>query len=63
MKEVWYIYLIAASSLSPNQIEQKDIEQDKKIMLIFDFIKKLENRKKEEEEFQKRKRVGFKPGK
>jgi hypothetical protein len=44
------------------QIEQKDIEQDKKIMLIFDFIKKLDGKRKAEEEFQKRKRVGFKQG-
>lgn len=44
-------------------IEKKDIEQDKKIMLIFEFLKKLESSKKEEDEFQKRKRVGFKQGK
>ena len=42
------------------QIEQKDIEQDKKIKLIFDFIKKLEEKRKSVDEFQKRERIGYK---
>ena len=41
------------------QMELKDIEQDKKIRLIFDFLKKLEDKRKSEEEFQTRKRIGF----
>lgn len=45
------------------QIEQKDIEQDKKITLIFKYMKQLETARQNQEAFQKRKRVGFKQGK
>ena len=42
------------------QIEQKDIEQDKKITLIFKYMKQLETARLNQEAFQERKRVGFK---
>lgn len=42
------------------QIEKKDMEQDKKISLIFSYLKQLEKSKKEELEFQKRRKIGFK---
>lgn len=45
-----------------SQLEQKDIEQDEKIILIFDYLKKMEEKRIADEEFQKRKRVGFKQG-
>lgn len=40
-------------------IEKKDIEQDDKILLIFEYIKQLEQAKQEETNFQERKRIGF----
>jgi hypothetical protein len=42
-------------------IEKKDIEQDDKILLIFEYLKQLEQSKQEETNFQVRKRIGFKP--
>ncbi|NQU86563.1 MAG: ORF6N domain-containing protein, partial [Mariniphaga sp.] len=42
------------------QIEKKDIEQDKKIALIFNYLKQLEKSKQEESKFKNRKRIGFK---
>jgi hypothetical protein len=42
-------------------IEKKDIEQDDKILLIFEYLKQLEQSKQEETNFQERKRIGFKP--
>lgn len=41
-------------------IEKKDIEQDEKILLIFDYLKQLEQAKQEETIFKERKRIGFK---
>jgi len=45
------------------QIEKKDIEQDEKIMLIFEYLKQFEKAKMEELEFKKRPQIGFKPQK
>jgi hypothetical protein len=42
-------------------IEKKDIEQDEKILLIFEYLKQLEQIKKEETLLKERKRIGFKP--
>lgn len=41
-------------------IEKKDIEQDEKILLIFEYLKQLEQEKQEEIMFKERKRIGFK---
>ena len=41
-------------------LEKKDIEQDDKIMLIFEYLKQLEKTKQEELEFKNRPKIGFK---
>lgn len=43
-----------------DELERKDIEHDKKILLIFEFLKQLEQAKQKELEHRNRKRVGFK---
>ena len=43
-----------------DNLERKDIDQDKKIMLIFEYLKQLEQAKQQELEQRNRKRVGFK---
>ena len=40
-------------------LERKDIEQDEKIMLIFEYLKQLEAIKQQELEQKNRKRIGF----
>jgi hypothetical protein len=47
--------------LKLESIEKKDIEQDEKILLIFEYLKQLEQAKQEETIFKERKRIGFKP--
>jgi hypothetical protein len=42
------------------QLEKKGIEQDDKIMLIFEYLKQLEKSKQEELDFNSRPRIGFK---
>ena len=42
-------------------IEKKDIEQDEKILLIFEYLKQLEHIKQNETLLKERKRIGFKP--
>jgi hypothetical protein len=42
-------------------IEKKDIEQDEKIMLIFEYLKQFEKTKMEQLEFKNRPVIGFKP--
>lgn len=45
-------------------LERKDIEQDDKIMLIFEYLKQFEASKQQELEQKNRKPIGFKtPGK
>jgi hypothetical protein len=44
-----------------DSIEKKDIEQDEKILLIFEYLKQLEQAKKEETNLKERKRIGLKP--
>ena len=41
------------------QIEKKDIEQDQHIMLIFEYLRQLEQSRQQKEEQAKRKRIGF----
>ena len=41
-------------------LEKKDLELDEKVTLIFEYLKELEQTKKEETDFNKRKRIGFK---
>jgi len=41
-------------------LEKKDIEQEDKILLIFEYLKQLEQTKQEETQFRERKRIGFK---
>jgi hypothetical protein len=42
------------------QLERKDIEQDEKIILIFEYLKQLEQAKQEESGFKERIRIGYK---
>ena len=42
------------------QLEKKDSEQDEKIILIFEYIKQLEQTRQEELDFKKRKKIGYK---
>ncbi|HNW68797.1 MAG TPA: ORF6N domain-containing protein [Bacteroidales bacterium] len=42
------------------EIERKDIEQDQKIMLIFEYLKQFEEAKQQQLEQETRKRIGFK---
>ena len=44
-------------------IEKKDIEQDQKIMLIFDYLKQLEKSKKKDADQKNRPRIGYLQGK
>jgi hypothetical protein len=43
-----------------DDLEKRDIEHDEKIMLIFEYIRQLEQVKQQELEQQNRKRVGYK---
>jgi hypothetical protein len=42
------------------QLQRNDIEQDKKIMLIFEYLKQFEEAKQQQLEQANRKRIGFK---
>ena len=42
------------------KLEKKDIEQDQKIMLIFEYLKQLEQTKQQDTELQHRSKIGFK---
>jgi hypothetical protein len=41
-------------------LERKEIEHDEKIVLIFEYLRQLENSKKLEQDQKNRKRVGYK---
>lgn len=41
------------------KLEKNDIEQDRHILLIFEYLKQLELDKKQDLEFKDRKRIGF----
>ena len=45
------------------QLEKKDVEQDEKLMLIFEYLKQLEKSKQDELEYKNREPVGFKQNK
>ncbi|MDP4280861.1 MAG: ORF6N domain-containing protein [Bacteroidota bacterium] len=45
-----------------DQLQKKDLEQDRQILLIFEYLKQLEQVKQQELEFKERKRIGFKRG-
>ena len=40
--------------------ERKEIEHDEKIVIIFEYLRQLENSKKQEKDQKNRKRVGYK---
>ena len=42
------------------QLQNKDIEQDRQILLIFEYLKQLEQAKHQEDELRERRRIGFK---
>jgi hypothetical protein len=42
------------------ELQQKDVEQDRQILLIFEYLKQLEQAKQEEVISRERKRIGFK---
>ena len=42
------------------QLQQNDTEQDKKIMLIFEYLKQFEETKQQQSEQANRKQIGFK---
>jgi hypothetical protein len=44
------------------QLQNKDIEQDRKILLIFEYLKQLELSKPKENGNKERQRIGFKQG-
>ena len=46
--------------LKLEQIEKKDLEQDQKIMLIFEYLKQLESSKIQETEQKQRSKIGYK---
>ena len=41
-------------------LEMKDIEQDEKITVIFEYLRQLEQVRNEETRFRERSRIGFK---
>jgi hypothetical protein len=41
------------------QIEKKEIEHDQQIMLIFEYLRKLEQARQQQEDHAHRKRIGF----
>ena len=43
-----------------DELEKKGIEQDDKIMLIFEYIKQFEEVKQQELDYKNRKQIGFK---
>jgi hypothetical protein len=47
--------------LKLEQLMKNDTEQDKKIMLIFEYLKQLEETKQQQSEQAQRKQIGFKP--
>ena len=48
--------------LKLEKLQKKDVEQDQQILIIFEYLKQLEQVKREELEYKERKRIGFKHG-
>lgn len=44
------------------QVEKKDMEHDEKLLLIFDYLKQLEQAKQDQQEFKNRRSIGFRQG-
>lgn len=40
-------------------LEMKDLEQDEKISIIFEYLRQLEQSREDEAQFKARKRIGF----
>jgi hypothetical protein len=45
--------------LKLDNLEKKDFEHEEKIILIFEYLKQLEQVKQEERDFQNRPKVGY----
>jgi len=45
-----------------NQIERRIVDHDDKILLIFEYLRQLEQAKQEEQAFKERKQIGFRFG-
>lgn len=43
------------------ELQKKEIEQDKMIMIIFEYLKQLEKARQQQEEQESRRRIGFRP--
>ncbi len=61
MREILSTYTEIFQKLE--RIEMKDIEQDNKILLIFEYLRQLEKTKQEENDYKNRPRIGFNPSK
>ena len=44
------------------QLQKKDIEQDKQIVLIFEYLRQLEQSRQQQDNQANRKRIGFDTG-
>lgn len=42
-----------------DELQKKDLEQDQQIMVIFEYLRQLEQARQEEEDFRNRKKIGF----
>ena len=42
-----------------SELEKKFIDHDDKILLIFEYLKQLEQSKQDESEYQNRRKIGF----
>lgn len=45
--------------LKLDQLQRKEMEQDQQILLIFEYLKQLEQSKQDEADFRERNRIGF----
>ena len=41
------------------EMQKNEMEQDRQIQLIFEYIKQLEETKQEEQKYKERKRIGY----
>ena len=56
-------YMLESNKEILNQLQElrkNDIEQENQILLILEYIDQLEKRKRQEEDYETRKRIGFK---
>jgi hypothetical protein len=59
LREAMYLYKDTTHQIE--KIMNKLDDHDNKILVIFEYLKQLEQSKQEETDFKKRKRIGFKP--